>query len=388
MKQTVLVKLAPTHSQHAALLRTVENVNAACNEIAMVAFAQRCANKIALQQLVYYDIRARFGLSAQMTIRAISTVSEAYQRDKTIQPHFRPQGAMVYDARMCSFPRGDRVSLLTLDGRVEVPFRSGAYAEGMLHRTRGQADLLYCASSATFLLAITIDTPEPTPAETDDFVGVDLGIIQLATTSDGEFLNYSTGPKHAHVNQVRTRYSRFRQKLQKNGTKSAKRLLKKRSGRAQRFGKDVNHCLSKALVGTAQGTQRGIALEDLQGIRTRVGKTVTKRHRSALHSWSFFQLRAFIAYKAALAGVRVVYVNPAYTSQTCSACGHCERANRTSQSKFQCRSCGFSAHAEVNAAVNIRQSARGRTAVIPPDAAARAVYDECGSPICKRSAGR
>jgi transposase len=91
-----------------------------------------------------------------------------------------------------------------------------------------------------------------------------------------------------------------------------------------------------------------------------------------LHRWSFFQLRAFIAYKAALAGVRVVYVNPAYTSQTCSACGHCERANRKTQAQFLCTSCGFSAHAEVNAAVNIRQNARGRAAVIPPDTAALA----------------
>jgi hypothetical protein len=155
-----------------------------------------------------------------MTIRAISTVSEAYQRDKTIQPHFRPHGAMVYDACMCSFPRTDHVALLTLDGRIEVPYRSGAYAEEMLHRARGQADLLYRASSATFLLAMSVDAPAPTPAETHEFLGVDLGIIQLATTSDGEFLNSSTGPKHAHVNQVRARSSRFRSKLQKKGTKS------------------------------------------------------------------------------------------------------------------------------------------------------------------------
>ncbi len=368
MKQTLLVKLAPTPDQHAALLRTLERFNAACNVIAVVAFRERCANKIALQRLVYYDIREQFGLSSQMTIRAISKVSEAYKRDKSKQPHFRPHGAMVYDERILSFPRIDRASLLTLDGRVEVPFRFGVYAEGMLQRTRGQADLLYRASTNTFFLAITVDAPEPPPTETDDFLGVDLGIIQLATTSDGEFLNYSAGPKHSHVNQVRARYSRFRQKLQKKGTKSAKRLLKKRSGREKRFVRDVNHCLSKAIVSTAKGTQRGIALEDLQGIRERAGKTVRKRHRRVPHSWGFFQLRAFIAYKAALAGVRVVYVNPAYTSQTCSACGHCEKANRKSQSKFLCRSCGFSAHADVNAAVNIRS----RAAVNRPDAAALA----------------
>jgi transposase len=87
-----------------------------------------------------------------------------------------------------------------------------------------------------------------------------------------------------------------------------------------------------------------------------------------LHNWAFYQLRAFIAYKAAVAGVPVVYVNPAYTSQTCSRCGHCERATRKSQAKFLCVSCGFSAHADLNAARNVAS----RAAVIPPDAAALA----------------
>ena len=366
MKQTLLVKLAPTPVDHAALLRTLETFNAACNAIADVAYEQRVANKLRLQPLVYYDMRARFGLSSQMVIRAISKVSEAYKRDRTIKPTFRPHGAMTYDQRICSFPTPDRVSLLTLDGRVVVPFRFGVYAEGMLQRTRGQCDLLYRKRSDTFFLAITVDAPEPTPDEASDYLGVDLGVITLAATSDGEFLNHSAGPKHAHINQVRARFSRLRQKLQRKGTKSAKRLIRKRGSREKRFSRDINHCLSKAIVQTAKGTSRGIALEDLKGIRERAKATV-RRQRRVLHSWAFLQLRAFIAYKAALAGVPVIYVNPAYTSQTCSRCGHCEKANRTSQAKFLCVSCGYSAHADLNAAVNIR--ARGRAAVIPPDAA-------------------
>jgi IS605 OrfB family transposase len=369
MKQTVLVKLFPTLEQRAALLRTLETFNAACNAIAAVAFAQRSANKIDLQRLVYYDMRQRFGLSAQMTIRAIAKVAEAYKRDKQIQPTFRTHGAMAYDERICNFPTLDRVSLLTLDGRALIPFRFGVYAEGMLQRRRGQCDLLYRAHSDTFFLAVTVDAPEPRPDEARDYVGVDLGVITLAATSDGEFLNGSTGPKHAHVNEVRARYSRFRQKLQKKGTKSAKRLLRKRSGRERRFVRDVNHCISKAIVQTAQGTARGVALEDLTGIRERhnAQRTVGKRHRRVLHNWAFNQLRAFIAYKAALAGVQVVLVNPAFTSQTCSRCGHRELANRRSQAQFLCVRCGYACHADLNAAENIR-----RAAVIPPDAALHA----------------
>jgi putative transposase len=365
MKQTLLVKLAPTPEEHAALLRTLETFNAACNQVADVAYEHRVANKLRLQPLVYYHLRQRFGLSSQMVIRAIAKVSEAYKRDRTVKPTFRAHGAMTYDQRICSFPTPDRVSLLTLDGRVVVPFRFGAYAEGMLQRTRGQCDLLYRKRSETFFLAITVDVPEPTPDEASDYIGVDLGVITLAATADGEFLNHSTGPQHAHINQVRARFSRLRRKLQKKGTKSAKRLIRKRGSREKRFSRDINHCLSKALVQTAKGTSRGIALEDLKGIRERAKGTVGKRHRRVLHNWRFFQLRAFIAYKAALAGVPVVYVNPAYTSQTCSCCGHCEKANRKSQARFLCRSCGFSAHADLNAARHIAS----RAAVIPPDAA-------------------
>jgi putative transposase len=95
MKQTLLVKLAPAPDQHAALLRTLEACNAACTALAGVAFAQRPANKLALQTRVYYAIREPFGLSAQMTIRARAQVAEASKRDQTIKPTFRPHGALV-----------------------------------------------------------------------------------------------------------------------------------------------------------------------------------------------------------------------------------------------------------------------------------------------------
>src|SRR5260221_1876670 len=291
MKQTLVVKLAPEPDQHVALLRTLEVFNAACNDIAATAFAAKCANKIELQKLVYYDIRERFGLSAQMCIRAISKVVEAYKRDREKQPIFRPHGAMPYDERIMNFARLDRVSLLTLDGRVVVPFRFGAYQAARLDRIRGQADLLY--RNGAFFLACTVDVPEPAPDEASEYLGVDLGTANLAVTSDGEIVNQSQGViVHAHINTVRARYARLRSKLQKKRTKSAMRLLKKRSGRERRFARDVNHCISQALVSTAKGTRRGIALENLQNIRSRVnGLPHSRRHRRVLNSWAYFQLR-------------------------------------------------------------------------------------------------
>jgi putative transposase len=354
MKQTLLVKLAPTPEQLAILLRTLETFNAACNDIAGIAFAIRSANKIELQKLVYYDIRERFSLSAQMCIRAIAKVAEAYKRDREKRPVFRAHGAMTYDERILSFPHVDRASVLTLEGRIELPFRFGDYQEARLDRIRGQADLLY--RNGTFFLACTMDAPEPNPKEASEFLGVDLGIINIAATSDGEIINHGQGIIHAHINTVRARFSRMRAKLQKKGTRSAKRLLKKRSGRERRFVRNVNHCISKSLVSTAKGTSRGIALEDLNGIRERINakRTVAKRQRRVLHTWAFYQLRAFISYKAQMAGVRLVLVNPAYTTQTCSHCGHCDKANRRTQAQFVCVACGHACHADLNAAENCR----------------------------------
>jgi putative transposase len=127
MKQTMLLKLAPTTEQHQALLDTMYAFNEAANYVAHVAFAEKTANKFALQKIVYGELRTTYKLAAQLAIRCISKASEAYKRDKSIQPHFRPEGAVVYDERVMSFKGLLSVSLLTLHGRVLVPFQVGGY---------------------------------------------------------------------------------------------------------------------------------------------------------------------------------------------------------------------------------------------------------------------
>src|SRR5215210_5274965 len=134
---TMQVKLLPNEAEATSLLATMERFNAACDAIAEVAHAQGCANKVELQKHVYHDIRARFDLSAQMTIRAISKVVEAYKRDRRLLPKFRPHGAMVYDQRILSWKGPDRVSILTLGGREAMPWLAGAYQQARLVFPRG-----------------------------------------------------------------------------------------------------------------------------------------------------------------------------------------------------------------------------------------------------------
>jgi len=366
MLQTLFVKLLPDETQADALLQTMEKFNAACNHIATVAFELKTANKIRLQKIVYREIRERFGLSSQMAVRAIAKTCEAYKRDRAILPTFRPHGSIPYDQRILSWKGPDRVSLLTVSGRVVVPFVMGAYQAERFHDLRGQAKLVY--RDGKFFLAVIVDLPETPLGTTEDFIGVDLGIVNILADSDGE--TYSG----RRVNMLRDRHARLRAKLQQKGTKSAKRLLKKRRTAESRFGRDVNHCRSKRLVAKAKDTSRGIAMEDLQGIRQRT--TVRKAQRRVHHSWSFNQIRMFVTYKALLAGVEVVLVDPRNTSRTCPGCGCVDKRNRPSRDRFLCVSCGLAGPADSIASENIRRAAVNR-----PNAAG--TNQSCRPPICK-----
>jgi IS605 OrfB family transposase len=341
MKTIVKIKLSPSKEQYQILLKTLEAFNAACNHIAETAFSEKTANKYMLQKLLYHNIKKRFGISAQLVIRAISKVSEAYKRDKKIRPSFRSDGAVIYDPRIMSFRGIEAVSLSTVEGRQVIPMLIRDYFLPRMDQVKGQADLVLV--DGVFYLLATCDLPEETPINPGGYLGVDMGIVNICTLSSGE--NF----KGDQVEQVRQRYNTLRASLQKKGTKSAKHHLKKVNKKESRFKRDLNHRISKKIVEIAKGTLLGIALENLKGIHKRA-KTVRRSQRSKHSGWSFAQLGSFIAYKAKLVGVPVVVIDPRNTSRECSECGHTEKANRKSQAEFVCKSCGYIGNADFNAA--------------------------------------
>lgn len=349
MKLTLQLKLLPDAEQAASLLDTMRRFNAAATFAAEQGFAAKVFSKPPIQKLCYYDLRSRFGLSAQMAIRAIGKAAEAFARDKKICPVFRPDGAMAYDERILSFKDCHRVSILTVNaGRLLLPYVFGEYQAANLARIRGQCDLVY--RDGLFFLYCTIDFQEAPPVAVNDFLGIDLGIVNLAVDSAGEV---HSGEK---VEKARRRYSKTRRNLQRKGTKSAKRILQKIRRREGRYRRHVNHVISKRIVAKAKALEIGIAVEELNGIRERV--TVRKKQRAKHSGWAFLQLRLFIEYKAKRDGIPVVAVDPRGTSRTCSQCGHCAKANRPTQECFVCQHCGFSLNADLNGALNIRLRAR------------------------------
>ncbi len=346
MKLTAQVKLQPTPEQATALLDTLERANAAANEISRIAWDTQEFRHYRLHASVYHPIRQSSGLTAQVVVRLEAKVTDAYKLDKKRQRVFRPHGAISYDARILRW-YDDSVSIWTTAGRQRIPFVCDTRAGQLLATQQGESDLVY-RDGAWYLFA-TCHIEEPLCSEPTGFLGVDLGIINIAVDSAGHI--YSGG----QVNGLRRRYRRLRARLQGKGTRAAKRLLRKRRRKEARFATLTNHVISKRIVATAKAQGCGIALEHLQGIRNRV--TVRKRQRATLHSWAFFQLRQFLTYKARLAGLPVVLVDPRNTSRTCPLCGCIDKKNRATQSQFLCITCGYAAHADCNAAENIRRAA-------------------------------
>jgi putative transposase len=365
VKLAVQVRLLPDAAQEAALRATLDLANQAANLVSEVAWVRCVFRAFHLHRLVYGQVRA-MGLSAQPAVRVIKKVADAYKIDRRAKRTFRRDAAQPYDDRCLSWqPDQHTVSIWTIAGRLKgVRFAVGEHQQALLAHRKGESDLL-CRDGKWYLYA-TCEFPEPPQVTPAGFLGIDLGIVNIATTSDNQ--------RHAgkRLNRVRHRNRQLRAKLQRKGTKSAKRLLRHRRRKEARFATDTNHVISKRIVAEAERTGRGIALEDLTGIRGRV--RLRTPQRATLHSWAFHQLGHFIAYKARRAGVVVVWVDPAYSSQACSECGHVDRDNRPDQARFCCRSCGFAGHADWNAACNIAmRGAAGWAAVNQPHADRRQV---------------
>jgi len=352
MNLTVKIKLLTDEEQYNRLFATMRIFNHACNYISEVAYSTKTFAKFEVHKACYYNVRETYGLSSQMAVRAIGKVCESYkEKAKRVSLHtFKDTGAMVLDDRLVSFKGLEAASVLTLDGRIEVPMMVAEYHRGMLmgRRVRGQADLIL--DDGVFYLLLVIELPDKPIFDAEKFLGVDLGIVNIAADSTGETFS------GAKVTTTRKRNTKLRAKLQSKGTKSAKRLLKERSKRERRFAADVNHCISKRIVEKAKALGAGIALEDLGGIR-RNEKTVAKAQRQQLSSWSFHQLRLFIEYKAQLSGVRVAIVDARNTSRQCPKCGYTDEANRPTRDDFECMECGYADPADYVAAVNISRRA-------------------------------
>jgi len=337
LQQVVKCKLVVTPHAANELKATMREFSHACNLIAEIGFTQKLHRRYDLHHATYNQVREQTNLPSQHVINAIAKVAEQFTRERNKQHKFKPLSSVRYDARTLTFKRDFHEATLTVcpKGRISGEIQTSAAMREKLRTWKvGSADLIF--RDGEFYLHIAINTDAPEISEPGGSLGVDFGVKRVAVASDNIF---HTAKFIRHKKRC---FQKTRSELQANGSKRAKRTLKRLSGRELRFVADANHCISKSIVAHAKTNNQRIVLEDLTGIRGRAKRFMT-RH---LHGWSFNQLRQFVEYKSVAAGVEVATVDPAYTSKGCSRCLHI--GSRSSQSNFHCGNCQLRLNADLN----------------------------------------
>jgi putative transposase len=346
MQRTISIKLSVTKEQSEKLSALQEAYLSVCNQIVPIAIEHRCWNRVALHNLSYSKVRETSPLGSQMVCNAIFSVCKAY-KNKLIAKgenipviRFHRHRSVHFDKRTYTI-RGNGLTLYTLQGRIQVSMQRGPFQEVYFSAGVPKEAELICKKGIWYF-NLVLDLLDSPLCENSNVLGVDLGENVLAATSSGKLFG---GGQTRHE---RDQFLSKRRQLQSNGSQSAKQLLKKISGREARRIKHINHNVSKQIIQEAIREKAGtIILEDLTNIRNRI--RAKKRERSRLHRWAFRELRMMIEYKAESRGLRVIYVNPAYTSQTCSHCGCLGIRERH---LFKC-SCGNQQHSDLNASRNL-----------------------------------
>jgi len=353
MQRTARLLLTPTAEQASALLDTSRQFTEAFNAVCAAGWDADEKNGVKLHHLTYRSLKGHLpdlvsDLHIQARVKATEAVKSAFARCKQGRKTSCPHSAACpprYNVHTFTLNwQASTVRLSTTAGRMTVPVHLPAVFAWATVGKVCTADLIH--RDGRWFLHVVIDVEAPKVRPNSHTVGVDLGLCHPAVTSEGNFLG------ERRWREIEARLFRRKRQCQAKRSKSGKRRLKILSGQQVRFRRDCDHVLSRRIVHSVKpgGT---VVLENLTDIRARVQGRGSKQRRR-LHGWSFAQLRGFVAYKAEAAGVRVAFIDPRHTSQTCCKCGHKHRSNRRSQALFQCRSCGFTLNADLVGARNIR----------------------------------
>ena len=344
MELTAKIQIYVSEAQKALLLDSMRAYSDACNFVSHYVYTTKDLSSV--QKHTYCDIRNKYHLPSQMACNVIHTVIGSYKTNKANgvtwkECKYKPQMELSWNR---DYSLKDKFSIGTIKGRIKVDYAKKGMGK-YLDKRYGAAKVLYKNGKFFLYISVKCDCEE---YELSNIVCIDRGIRFLATTYDGQKTIFFSGKD---VKKKRAHYKELRRQLQQVGTPSARRRLKAIGQRENRWMRDVNHCISKALTENPKGTL--FVLEDLKGIRS-VTEKVKVKDRYVTVSWAYYDLEQKLTYKAEMNGQRVIKVDPAYTSQTCPKCGHTEPANRDKRKhSFCCKCCGYRSNDDRIGAMNL-----------------------------------
>ena len=330
------VKMALPFEQ--SLLQTAIAFNRACQIVLNYGSKNKVYNKSFLNKQTYRQVREEVpNLPSALVQTARDEASEMLLRTD-FASIVKKRLSVRYDNRCFKFyPESNYASLTTVFGRINFPFKHHANMD----KWKGEyTNAQLVIRGDRIFLNVQVKLPDSPLRATGRVLGIDRGVLNIATCSDTSFFSAK------RLRAVKGRYQFLKRRLQHVGTRSAHRKLMVLSGRERRFVLNTNHCISKAIVSKLFDV---FALEKLA---VRKKKKNGKRFNRKLGSWSYGELQRFIQYKAEAQGKMVVFVNPRHTSQRCSRCGFVHKWNRHGLG-FRCGNCGFSLNADLNASRNI-----------------------------------
>ena len=354
---TAKVKLIVDDDNKAVIDRTLDAYRRACNYASDHVFETHDLSQYSLNKALYHDLRDKFALGAQMAQSVLKTVIARYKtilenQHEWTKASFRKPQADLVRGRDYSLLKDGRFSIGSIDGRLKLPFESKGmekYFDASVY-TFGTAKIVVKHGKYFLHIPVTFSAPDSGYGDIVNVVGIDRGINFIAASYGSDHKTHFISGRQAK--QTRSKYKEVRRQLQSRQTPSSRRRLKAIGGRENRWMNDVNHQVSKTLV-RSNPEHTLFVLEDLTGIRSATEK-VRRKDRYETVSWAFYDLEQKLMYKAACSGSSVIKVDPAYTSQTCPACGHTEKANRNKKIHlFCCRNCGYRSNDDRIGAMNL-----------------------------------
>ncbi len=353
------------------LVKTIKVYNEIVQYILDVGWEIRDYNRMRLHQKTYYKVRKRHPTiqsSLVQCARDQASASLKLAKNKNFRckkPVKNDYGSINYNQRTFTvFLDKKEISLCTINRRQRFPLKIPQYFHQYLSGKIKSLTLIYTCKKR-LLANLVIELPDNPAGESNGFLGVDMGEKRFAVCSDNTF--YPT----KHIKQIKYKYQRLRGELQAKGTRSAKRKLKRVSGRERRFMAQENRKLAKWILNKDFDT---IIIEQLTGIKTNTKKDrrLNKKMRKRMNNWSYYQLQEFLIERAEKTGKLILIVPSEHTSQRCSCCGFISKTNRLLQSLFRCHSCHFELNADLNASRNLFAfgiSIRERASVNSPNVA-------------------